>query len=309
MFIRHKSCTGHRAAIYALARSHTPNHFLSAGGDGWIVEWNLADPETGRLLANIGTQLFSLTTSPEDWHEQLIIAGNMTGGIHWINQANPLQNKNIQHHQKGVFSLLWVQDELFSAGGDGILTRWNPSKKSAIESYQLSNKSLRSISYSPEQDLLAVGSSDGNIYLTQRADLKLVQIIPAHTNSVFALSWINPEQILVSGGRDALLKAWDNNFQQVGAQPAHWYTINHIAQSPDLSLIATASRDKTIKIWSTPDLALLKVLDSGRDSGHFNSVNHLLWMTENTLISCSDDRTVLIWQFTLHPTQELYTAL
>lgn len=295
MFVRYKSCTGHRAAIYALAKSHTPNHFLSAGGDGWIVEWNLDNPELGKLLVNVESQLFSLTTSPQEWPEQLIIAGNMTGGIHWINPANPSLSKNIQHHQKGVYCLLWIQDELFSAGGDGILTRWNPSRKSAQESYQLSNKALRSIAYSAEQDLLAVGSSDGNIYLVQRSDLKLIKTIAAHANSVFTVSWLNQEQLLASGGRDAMLNIQDKDEQPLFKQPAHWYTINHIIQPANTNWMATASRDKTIKIWSSSNFELLKVLDTIRDGGHSNSVNQLLWMNDH-LVSCSDDRTIILWR-------------
>lgn len=294
MFVRQKNCTGHKAAIYALAKSLTPNHFLSAGGDGWIVEWNIADPDLGRLTANVESQVFSMTTAPEEWPEQLVLAGNMTGGLHWINLNVPSQTKNIQHHTKGIYDLLWLKNEVFSAGGDGVLTRWNPKSKSAIESYHLSNKALRSIVYSPEKDLLAVGSSDGNIYLLQRADLKLVNTVVAHTSSVFSLLWLNSGQQLVSGGRDAMLKIWSEDFNADFAQPAHLYTINKIVQSPDLKYFATASRDRTIKIWSASSFSLLKVLNTIRDGCHTNSVNHLLWL-DNNLISCSDDRSVLIW--------------
>lgn len=78
-------------------------------------------------------------------------------------------------------------------------------------------------------------------------------------------------------------------------EAAHMFTINHLAFSPDGSLFATASRDKTIKIWDTYSLKLLKVLDTIRHGGHINSVNRLLWLPE-MLVSASDDQRAIIWE-------------
>jgi WD40 repeat protein len=60
-------------------------------------------------------------------------------------------------------------------------------------------------------------------------------------------------------------------------------------------MFATASRDKTIKLWDFSSGRLLKVLDTVRYGGHVNSVNRLLWV-DNVLLSASDDRTVSIWE-------------
>jgi WD40 repeat protein len=57
----------------------------------------------------------------------------------------------------------------------------------------------------------------------------------------------------------------------------HIYTINEVVLSPNGELFATASRDKTIKIWQRTDLKLLKVIDAKRHGGHVNSVNKLIW--------------------------------
>jgi len=66
--------------------------------------------------------------------------------------------------------------------------------------------------------------------------------------------------------------------------------------SPDGKLVATGSRDKTIKIWNAQNFGLLKVIDTQRNGGHINSVNTLLWSSfNNWLISGSDDRSIIIW--------------
>ena len=293
------ACTGHRAAIYALALGRDERHFLSAGGDGWVVEWNLDDPETGKVVANTETQIFSLCVLPEAGR---MVAGNRNGGVDWIIRDHPEKTINVQHHKKGVYDMLALGPYLFSAGGDGILTRWDIESARTIESLQLSGQALRTIAYAEKRQELAVGASDNNIYILDAETLALkTTILNAHNNSVFALAWSPDNKLLLSGGRDAWLRAWESGaegqFQLSAKNPlvaAHLFTLNHIVFSPDGNFFATASRDKTLKIWDAGTFELLKVVDTIRHGGHINSVNRLLWLPD-CLVSASDDRSAMIW--------------
>jgi WD40 repeat protein len=296
--------TGHQGSVYALTDSLTPQYFLSGAGDGWIVEWDLAKPEVGKLLAKIETNIFALLFIKE---KNLIIAGNRDGGIHFIDLNDATQNKNVAHHAKGVFSIQIIDNQLFTLGGEGSITRWSMEEKRTLESLQLSTKSLRCMDFSPSRREFAIGASDGNIYILDK-NLDLRKIIKAHTPSVFSLKYAPNQDYLLSGGRDALLKVWDVNdsFSNLTSVPAHLYTLNAIAFHPtNPTLFATASRDKTIKIWhfgpqntdATTGITLLKVLDTVRYGGHLNSVNSLLWTSfNNQLLSASDDRSIIVWE-------------
>lgn len=289
------TCIGHRGALYALAQGQNEQSFLSAGSDGWVVAWELNNPENGRLVASVESQLFSLCHIHE---RQLIVTGNMNGGLHWIDLQTPENNRNIQHHQKGVYGLLPKGEDLFSIGGDGILTRWSLESQRSIESYQLSNQALRCIAYSSARRELAVGASDHAIYLLDADTLEIKNIIEAaHQQSVFTLCYTPDQKKIISGGRDAMLRVWDldDPIRCVSEQPAHLFTLNHIAFSLNQNWFATASRDRTIKIWDAVNFELLKVIDTLRYGGHINSVNHLRW-TADCLISCSDDRTIKLWE-------------
>lgn len=290
------TCTGHRAALYALTPGKDARHFYSAGGDGWLVEWSLDAPETGRVAATVETQVFSLASLPGK--NDLLLAGNMNGGLHWIDLERPERTRNIQHHQKGVYALQIHKQWLFSAGGDGVLTRWALGEARSVESFQLANRTLRCLALSTERNELAAGASDGSIYLLDSETLTLKQrIAGAHDPSVFTVCFSPDGRFLLSGGRDAMLRVWDleKNSALVSEQPAHLFTINHVAYAPNGNFFATASRDKTIKIWDAAGFKLLKVLEGVRDGGHFNSVNNLLWLSNEVLISCSDDRTAILW--------------
>jgi WD40 repeat protein len=292
--------TGHNASIFALSKDQNPRHYLSGAGDGWIVRWDLDEPENGRLVAKIDTQVFSLLYLPK-WDKAVI--GDMNGGVHWVPLQAPDDTKDIAHHQKGVFAITQIGDHIYTAGGQGMLTRWSAEESRSLDSLQLSRQSLRCLAYAPKRNELAVGSSDNSIYLLDADSLTLKHHLPdAHNNSVFSLHYTPDESYLLSGGRDALLKAWQldkGEPQAISSQPAHWYTINSIAFHPSGKWFATGSRDKTIKIWDADNFQLLKVLDTVRSGCHVNSVNRLLWHDyHNYLISASDDRSMIVWDFT-----------
>ena len=294
--------TGHKGGVFSLVQGKEEHLFLSGAGDGWIVEWDLTNPENGRLIAQAEDTQTSGRASVFSLLEKndRIVAGNMNGGLHWIYPNEVSKNKDILAHKKGVFDIQLIDHQMFTIGGKGILTKWDMDEQRAIESLQLSQKSLRKMAFSKKRNELAVGSSDGNIYIIDVENFSIKNIIEAaHENSVFALSYSPDGKFLWSGARDALLRIWDleKNCEQIFSEPGHWFTINEIVFSPNGKFVATASRDKTIKIWDAENFKLLKVLDTVRNGGHINSVNTLLWSKYNNwLISGSDDRSIIVWE-------------
>ncbi len=288
--------TGHNASVFALCKGPDAATFLSGAGDGWMVEWQVQNPDLGRLLAKTDTQIFSMIFLPE---QQKIVAGDMNGGVHWVDLKHPERTRDIAHHGKGVFGILQAGDFVFTIGGDGILTKWSANEGRSLESLHLSNQSLRGIDYSPVRNELAIGGSDNNIYLLDAGTFDIRQtLVRAHDNSVFTVRYHPNGQHLLSGGRDAYLKVWDLDqlSEPVSNQPAHLFTINDICFLADAKF-TTASRDRTIKIWDAQTFQLLKVLDTIRNGCHVNSVNALLFLEESDLlVSCSDDRSIILWE-------------
>ncbi|MBR9920745.1 MAG: hypothetical protein GYB31_07880 [Bacteroidetes bacterium] len=293
---RHR-LTGHNASIYALSPGETPREFYSAAGDGWIVHWDLNDPELGRLVAEAPEQIFSLCYLPG---KNEIVAGTMNGLLNWVDLDDPDNTKRIDFHKNGIFDIRFFENTLYTLGGDGLLTAWDPESKRPLESLKLSGERLRCIDYSKERNELAVGASDGNIYLLDQASLNLRDTIgKAHELSAFTLVYTPNGKGLVSGGRDAMLKKWslENSIKNTHEIPAHQYTINMLAIDPGGRMLATGSRDRNIRIWDLEAMTLLKQLEAGRDKGHINSVNRLLWTSyQDLLISASDDQTMIVWE-------------
>lgn len=294
MMHRHSERSGHRAAIYDLQPAE--DGFYSASADGFIVHWHRDDVDFGSVVATVdGGKFLSVTTIPEG-----LVAGTLDGGVHWLYPDDPGRNKHLEHHRLGTFCVVNTGTEILTAGGDGILTRWSTARARSVESLPLSNNSLRRIAYDPKFCRIACGSSSGHVYLTNRHGFSLEDTAPAHAPSTFALAFTPDGEYLFSGGRDASLCRWqviNGTLNPEQSVSAHLMTVNALAVNPNGELLATASRDKTVKLWRTYDLKLLKVLDVVRDKGHVNSVNTLLWLDEETLVTAGDDRRILEWKF------------
>lgn len=60
--------------------------------------------------------------------------------------------------------------------------------------------------------------------------------------------------------------------------------------------------DKTIRLWNTDTWELIKVIDFQKHEAHTSSVNCGLWLNENIVISCSDDRSIQAFHIELKNT-------
>lgn len=290
---------GHKASVYALCPGMKPGEFFTSGGDGLLVRWQLDAPEQGVAFANAGIQIFSLASVPE---HNLVLAGDMNGGLHWIDLADAQNIRSQTNHSCGVFSILPIGKRVLSGGGKGRLNVWSVETQELISSLQVTNTSIRAIAFSSLRNEVGLGCSDNNIYLLDAETLEIRQVISqAHNSSVFALAYAGSGQVLFSGGRDAMLNAWQLEPEPllIKSVPAHNFTINALALICEEKYLVTASRDKTVKVWKSDSLELLKVLETMRDDGHRHSVNRLLWMDEaQKLVSVSDDRSGIIWELT-----------
>lgn len=272
-------------------------HVLTGGGDGWVARWDLDAPDTGRLVADVRGRVFSILRGPADTY---LLMGDMDGGVHWVFPADIGRNRDLAWHRGSVFAAVRFGDQVWTAGGDGRLTLWQAPEGRPLESLALSHRALRCVAVSPSRRELAVGSSDGCIYLLDLDTLAVRRIIrEAHRPSVFCLAYRPDGSGLVSGGRDAHIRVWspDGSGTPLQEIPAHLFTVNSLSFHPEWPLLASGSRDKTVKIWETDGFRLVKVLEGARDGGHFHSVNTVGWAKGGTrLLSGSDDRTAVVWE-------------
>ena len=292
---------GHRSAVYALAPDGDAHSFLSAGSDGTIVRWHVDQPADGAGIAQLPRPVFSMLAV-----DDRVIAGLDDGAIHVLDTATKSEVRHLRLHGKGVFGLLPLQHRalIASAGGDGSVGLWQWPTMELLRQIPLCDAKVRGLALSGDGHWLAAGCNDGFVRVLDTAHFNELMTLNAHVRGAYGVAFHPSKPVLLTGGRDGHLRAWrmpkvpipseQGNWEMVLDIPAHQGSIYHIAFSPDGKYIATASRDKTAKVWEAVSLEPIARLDRIA-GGHTHSVNSLLWLSDGTLLTAGDDKRIVRW--------------
>ncbi|MCB0516564.1 MAG: hypothetical protein R2798_05000 [Chitinophagales bacterium] len=296
---------GHKAAVYSLVGSAlNPDIFWSADGNGNIVQWDFAQGNMGKLIARLPEQIFSLSLYEQ---EQFLLAGGMNGGMYKID----LLQKQLAHDIITLPGTIYHSTEIGNKIGlcckNGTFYVFDKNTLQKEFQIKVSDKALRRSVWLASENMLAFACSDSQIYLLNWHNNSLVQkLAQGHNDSVFDVCFLPHEQVILSGGKDAYLSIWkknmDHSYELSHRIPAHHFTINRIVSLAPLPYFATASRDKSIKLWQNETYQLEKVLNSEKNASmHRYSVNTLWWIpSKRILLSAGDDGNIIAWNVLFH---------
>jgi WD40 repeat protein len=290
--------TGHAGAVYCLESGLSANTFLSGSGDRFVAEWNLEKLEPEKFSVKLEQSIYSLHHQKES-HRLLI--GDAAGSLYVLNLHEKKEERNIVLHRNGIFHIVsdFGKNIVVTAGADGRICVLRLSDFKLLLQLSLSSKKIRKLAFNSNAELLAVADGEGVIRIFETTFFNELHTFNAHENGVSSLAWHPSAPLLISGGKDAYLRFWrtDIIFSLEKEIPAHNFNIYQISFSPDAKYCATASRDKTVKLWDAMTFDFPLRLDKKSHAGHSNSVNCLLWSENGTqLISSGDDRKIIVWE-------------
>jgi len=163
-------------------------------------------------------------------------------------------------HSGRVNDLGWHPEGelLATVGEDGFLAFWDRLGKEIRKVYVESELSKRpvSLAWSPSGDMVAVGYGEGTVRIWGYPGLDL-QNSPFRISRFTSLDWAprkaEPGLDLLAGGGslDGLVLVWDawgrtGFYQELGD---HRGEVTDLSWSPDGSMLATCSRDGSVKVW------------------------------------------------------------
>jgi WD40 repeat protein len=165
---------------------------------------------------------------------------------------------------------------------------------------------VTAVAFSPDGTLLATASSDGTARTWDTATGRLRAIFIRRNGTSPRLGALNPrtvaESLLIDfadqGDADAFEQAHADALEQVRGMGllgdtvfARGVRVNSVAFSPDGTLLATASADRTARTWDTATGTLRTTLTE-----HTGPVNSVAFSPDGTLLAtASADRTARTW--------------
>jgi WD40 repeat protein len=108
----------------------------------------------------------------------------------------------------------------------------------------------RCVTFSPDGQLLASGSDEGEIGLWEMPTGRQVHRLPGHAWSTNALAFSPDGKQMASAGNNRSARVWDVITGKELLRLKHDGNVVAVAYSPDRKTLATASEDQTIRFWN-----------------------------------------------------------
>jgi WD40 repeat protein/uncharacterized protein YegL len=255
----------------------------------------LWDTYTGNLIneiANIQQGVMCLAFSS---NSSLLASGNFNGIIKlW----NPLtgQNINTLFGTGSIYSLAFSPDgSMLTSSGGYYIKLWNPINGNELTTLMGHFGDVHKVAFNNNGSLLATsGREDNTIQIWNPITGKIISSLHnCHTYFAECLNFSPDANVLATVGRlETIIKIWNIQLGvEIRTLSKHKGIVNGITLSPDGSLLASGSDDKTIKLWNPRTGKELKTL-----YGHNDRVLNVIISPDGSLLaSVSDDNTIKLW--------------
>ncbi|MEM6900028.1 MAG: WD40 repeat domain-containing protein [Pseudomonadota bacterium] len=212
----------------------------------------------------------------------------------------------LRGHADRVTCLAWTSNSRRLASGSGSVM--TPGTDNSVRVWDIKERQQTGSTAAHTGEVTdCVWLADDSRLISASKDTSAVVFQPGRSLSPGLEAVVSsPDGKLIAGiGLAGVISLFDEAGQRIGELRGHTDDITACAWSPDSSMLATGSLDRTVRIWSVLNRKQVRVLSGheGEESytagGHrivWGSVTGLCWSpTGERLASSSSDRSILIW--------------
>nr|GLL40971.1 flowering time control protein FY isoform X1 [Ipomoea trifida]GMD59604.1 flowering time control protein FY isoform X1 [Ipomoea batatas] len=207
-----------------------------------------------------------------------LITGSQSGEFTLWNGQSFNFEMILQAHDQAVRSMIWSYNDNWMVTGDdgGAIKYWQTNMNNVKANKTAHKESVRDLRF---------GTSHGA--------KKSAHYPAGHGWDVKSVDWHPTKSLLVSGGKDNLVKLWDaKSGRELCSFHGHKNTVLCVKWNQNGNWVLTASKDQIIKLY---DIRAMKELESFR--GHRKDVTALAWhpFHEEYFVSGSYDGSIFHW--------------
>uniref|UniRef100_A0A0E0G2U9 Coatomer subunit beta' n=1 Tax=Oryza nivara TaxID=4536 RepID=A0A0E0G2U9_ORYNI len=171
-------------------------------------------------------------------------------------------------------------------------------EETMVKSFEVTELPVRSSKFIARKQWIVAGADDMFIRVYNYNTMDKVKVFEAHTDYIRCVAVHPTQPFVLSSSDDMLIKLWDWDKGWMCTQifEGHSHYVMQVTFNPkDTNTFASASLDRTVKVWSlgSPDPNF--TLD-----GHSKGVNCVDYFTGGDrpyLITGSDDQTAKVWDY------------
>ncbi|KAK5650605.1 hypothetical protein RI129_001634 [Pyrocoelia pectoralis] len=285
------TCHGHRNWVLCISWSPNSKKLASACKNGHIIIW---DPESGKQVGKtmIGHKQWITSLSWEPYHknpECRLLASSSKDGDVRIWDSNLFQTvRVISGHTKSVTVVKWGGSGLlYTASQDRTVRVWRASDGVLCRVLEGHAHWVNTLALSSDY-ILKIGPFDPATF-AKGATINSQQFAEERYNNIIKTYG----ERLVSGSDDFTLFLWDpeHDKKPLARLTGHQQLVNDVKFSPDGRILASASFDKSIKLWEGKTGKFICTL-----RGHVQSVYMIAFSVDSRLmVSGSADSTLKLW--------------